>query len=333
MNSPPIRSYTLFRFPATGRTLKQVSVDSEGSIKVKSGDTLIGYAIAIYNGNASRANEFGIYNGSQKKIVQLTPFTSLKPGSVVVCLPLCPQAKKDVPLIRPFPPGEYQKLLKNFAVEMSAPLSVQNVVSLAAKGVSAARLSALLTELSGTMVVGSTSTSLSAMSTQLGLRGGAAAVGGSCSAGTAFIFLQFAAPFLTILASVFTIMRSSGAGWFNTRMIGYAYGLTAFVFEKPLPAISNKLKTQVNKIRPHELPHHIKAWNEGATLAYRTDGPKFMARSKYSPDLFRLILRGAFQNQPHKYCEFVMDALLHKMDNKQKIAFRGSKENGFLYPR
>ena len=212
-------------------------IDSGGGIRVRRGDTLIGYSIAIHNGDARRANEFGIYKRHLGRIVQLGPFDSITPGSVIVHIPSCREGKQDVPNLKPISREDYQKLLKMFCVEMSVPISASDVISGAAKFINAARLSALFAELAGKFEVGAVgyrSLVLARTATQLGLS--TTYVGGSVAMGHIFVGLQLCAPILPLIASAMRVQSASGAGVELTKKVGWAYGMTAAVFPSRLPA-------------------------------------------------------------------------------------------------
>lgn len=337
MASGPNSRTKTHRFPSFGRVLKSVELEDGESVRVKSGDTLIGYSIAIHNGDPRFANEFGRFtkDPSKKtggKIVQLSPFTQLRPGEVLVHIPSSSQGKNDVPTLKPISKADYNRLIQMFCVEVKMPIQFRHVVSWAAKGVSAARLSALLTELAFKSVqIGAMGSSGTALGTVAGTS--AAAAGGSGVVAAAWVWLQVAAPFMQMLTSFLAINRAMTTTYRITYQLGYAYGLSAWVFgKKQPPSISPELKKRYTKTCPQRLHEHEARWNRGARLAFQTGGPKLARDAKLSDDVFRLLMQGTFKNKPQDYCHFVMGLIGKQLPIEQRFAYEEARGHGILYP-
>lgn len=305
-----------YRFPRTGKSRYSVTVAEDGAIRVRRGDSLDQYSMAIH-GVPFREREYLRYRGN--RLVPVQNVDLIYTGETLVHAPTLAAHKKrsgtrisfapiTITASSPSTPEQHRAVIK--LLKREANLSheqAQELLGYISKGCLAGKT--LLQVLSAYSV-------------------GAFAEIGACVAG------GFGAMVLSCVSIGIGFYKAINTGNAITEALGCCHGITAWVFNEPPPGMSRKLAQlhQKSGVSGGNLKAYQAAWDRGVMRGTH-DIMKVQQKKKIPADLFCAIVQHSVKGNKEKLCSEMSKGVAEKLNHRfARPSFEAAIKAGVVYP-
>jgi hypothetical protein len=277
-----------------------VQIGSNGAIKVKQGDWLSKYSMAIH-GNPWRVHEYGRRDKLSGEVKLITNVDLIHTGEIIYHIPSVNEARIIGIVLKSDPSKEEQRRLLVDFVKRTKNLSPQH--------------GEMFKSISDTVGFVDNVATLLSVADDLGSLPAAVGTVGTVTGAVGLVLMP--------IGFMYKIANAVSAGTRKFKKEAMAAAVAAWAFDQPKPPVPEIRLKWVSDMDPADVPRYRKAWKEGVDEIYlempkyaiRRTKPRVIPPGGKLPDpvlSHKLLLRAIAKNDQGKLRELVLKQLTEK---------------------